>query len=78
MTREEMMKLSLNNMYGMMVTQVEQNGKKIIRPTSFGSACTSYAREFTIVNGKANDYDVNKREFIYADTDSICCELKEY
>lgn len=41
-----------------------------------GSAITSYARNFTITAAQANYYGKNKRGFIYADTDSIHCNLK--
>lgn len=40
-----------------------------------GSAITSYARNFTIRAAQANYYGKNKRGFIYADTDSIHCDL---
>ena len=40
-----------------------------------GSAITSYARNFTIRAAQANFYGVNKKGFIYADTDSIHCDL---
>ena len=40
-----------------------------------GSAITSYARNFTIRHAQKNYYGVNKRGFIYADTDSIHCDL---
>lgn len=40
-----------------------------------GSAITSYARNFTIRAAQANYYGTNKRGFIYADTDSIHCDL---
>ena len=40
-----------------------------------GSAITSYARNFTIRTAQANYYGVNNRGFIYADTDSIHCDL---
>lgn len=40
-----------------------------------GSAITSYARNFTIRTAQANYYGKNKRGFIYADTDSIHCDL---
>ena len=40
-----------------------------------GSAITSYARHFTITHAQKNYYGVNKRGFIYADTDSIHCNL---
>lgn len=40
-----------------------------------GSAITSYARNFTIRAAQANYYGVNEPGFIYADTDSIHCDL---
>ena len=40
-----------------------------------GSAITSYARNFTIRAAQQNYYGVNERGFIYADTDSIHCDL---
>lgn len=40
-----------------------------------GSAITSYSRCFTIRAAQANFYGANKRGFIYADTDSIHCDL---
>lgn len=40
-----------------------------------GSAITSYARNFTIRTAQQNYYGKNKRGFIYADTDSIHCDL---
>ena len=40
-----------------------------------GSAITSYARNFTIRAAQANYYGANRRGFIYADTDSIHCDL---
>lgn len=55
--------------------RVEANDKK---PgyIPVGSAITSYARNFTIRAAQKNYYGVNKRGFIYADTDSIHCDLK--
>ena len=41
-----------------------------------GSAITSYARNFTIRAAQKNYHGVNKRGFIYADTDSIHCDLE--
>lgn len=41
-----------------------------------GTAVTSYARNFTIRAAQKNYYGVNKRGFIYADTDSIHCDLE--
>ena len=40
-----------------------------------GSAITSYARNFTIRTRQKNYYGKDKRGFIYADTDSIHCDL---
>ena len=40
-----------------------------------GSAITSYARNFTIRAAQKNFHGVNKAGFIYADTDSIHCDL---
>lgn len=40
-----------------------------------GSAITSYARNFTIRCAQKNYYGVDKRGFIYADTDSVHCDL---
>lgn len=54
--------------------QVVENKKK---PgyIAIGSAITSYSRNFTIRAAQKNYYGVNKRGFIYADTDSIHCDL---
>lgn len=41
-----------------------------------GSAITSYARNFTIRAAQKNYHGVDKPGFIYADTDSIHCNLK--
>ena len=43
---------------------------------AIGSAITSYARNFTIRAAQKNYYGVDKRGFIYADTDSIHCDLE--
>lgn len=40
-----------------------------------GSAITSYARNFTIRAAQANYHGVDNHGFIYADTDSIHCDL---
>lgn len=40
-----------------------------------GSAITSYARDFTISAAQKNYYGVDKPGFIYADTDSIHCDI---
>jgi len=41
-----------------------------------GSAITSYARRFTITAAQANYHGPDKPGFIYADTDSIHCDLE--
>lgn len=41
-----------------------------------GAAITSYSRCFTITAAQQNFYGTNERGFIYADTDSIHCDLK--
>ena len=41
-----------------------------------GSAITSYARNFTITAAQKNYHGVDKPGFIYADTDSIHCDLE--
>lgn len=41
-----------------------------------GSAITSYSRCFTITAAQKNYHGVNERGFIYADTDSIHCDLE--
>ena len=43
---------------------------------AIGSAITSYARNFTIRTAQKNYYGLDKRGFIYADTDSIHCDLR--
>lgn len=54
-------------------TQIENNKKPGYIP--IGSAITSYARDFTIRAAQKNYYGVDKPGFIYADTDSIHCDL---
>lgn len=55
-------------------TQVHEEEKK---PgyIAVGSAVTSYARNFTIRAAQKNYYGADKPGFIYADTDSIHCDL---
>lgn len=52
---------------------VESNKKAGYIPV--GSAITSYARNFTIRAAQKNYHGVDKPGFIYADTDSIHCDL---
>lgn len=42
---------------------------------AIGSSITSYARNFTIRAAQQNYYGVNNNGFIYADTDSIHCDI---
>lgn len=49
--------------------------KKIPGYIPVGSAITSYARAFTITAAQKNYHGVTKPGFIYADTDSIHCDL---
>lgn len=51
----------------------EDNKKPVFIPV--GSAVTSYARNFTIRTAQKNYHGVDKPGFIYADTDSIHCDL---
>lgn len=53
---------------------VSENNKKA-GYIPIGSAITSYARNFTIRHAQSNYYGSNNRGFIYADTDSIHCDL---
>ena len=54
-------------------TQPEKNKKAGYIP--IGAAITSYARNFTIRAAQKNYHGVNAKGFIYADTDSIHCNL---
>lgn len=53
---------------------VIENNKKV-GYIACGSAITSYARNFTIRAAQKNYHGVDKPGFIYADTDSIHCDL---
>lgn len=53
---------------------VQENEKKA-GYIAVGSAITSYARNFTIRTAQKNYHGVDQRGFIYADTDSIHCDL---
>lgn len=52
---------------------IENNKKEVYIP--IGSAITSYARNFTIRTAQLNYHGVDKQGFIYADTDSIHCDI---
>ena len=55
-------------------TEVEEYDKQA-GYIAIGSAITSYARNFTIRSAQANFHGADKSGFIYADTDSIHCDL---
>lgn len=54
-------------------TQKANDRKPMYIP--IGSAITSYSRAFTIRAAQKNYHGVNERGFIYADTDSIHCDI---
>lgn len=60
--------------HGLKFTLVPAQDKQI-GYIPIGSAITSYSRNFTIRSAQANFYGVDKRGFVYADTDSIHCDL---
>ena len=53
---------------------VPEDARKVVY-IPIGAAVTAYARNFTIRAAQANYYGKNKPGFIYADTDSIHCDL---
>lgn len=55
------------------LTVSENNKSTVYIPA--GSAVTSYARNFTIRAAQQNFYGGDKKGFVYADTDSIHCDL---
>ena len=59
---------------GLHYTNIEEYNKKV-GYIPMGSAITSYARNFTIRCAQANYYGKDKDGFIYADTDSIHCDI---
>lgn len=61
---------------GILHYYVQEQFKKTPGYIPIGSAITSYARNFTIRAAQANYYGPNNRGFIYADTDSIHCDLQ--
>lgn len=66
-------KVDGNKLY--FITQKENNKEPGYIP--IGSAITSYARNFTIRHAQKNYHGPDKPGFIYADTDSIHCDLEE-
>lgn len=53
---------------------ISESGKQVVYIPA-GAAVTAYARKFTIDAAQANYYGPDKPGFIYADTDSIHCDL---
>lgn len=61
-----------NDVLGFLTQHEEEKTAGFI---AVGSAITSYSRCFTITAAQNNYYGKDKRGFIYADTDSIHCDL---
>lgn len=68
-------KYAVTNGDSLMFVDIPQHDKEA-GYIPIGSAITSYARNFTIRTAQANYYGKDKRGFIYADTDSIHCNLQ--
>lgn len=62
---------------GLVHYAIQPEQDKVPGYIAIGAAITSYARNFTIRAAQANYYGVDKPGFIYADTDSIHCDLPE-
>lgn len=60
---------------GVLKFNFQEAHEKDVVSIACGAAVTSYAREFTIRHAQKNYYGKDKRGFIYADTDSIHCDL---
>lgn len=67
-------KLAYVDEKGIHFREIKANDKEI-GYIPIGSAITSYARNFTIRTAQKNYHGANERGFIYADTDSIHCDL---
>lgn len=67
-------KLAFEDEKGIHFRAISANDKEI-GYIPIGSAITSHARDFTIRTAQKNYYGPNERGFIYADTDSIHCDL---
>ena len=68
-------KMEFLNENGELRSYVVNGYDKIPGYIPIGAAITSYARRFTITAAQANYYGPDKPGFIYADTDSIHCDL---
>lgn len=69
-------KVAFLNDEGALRTYVVKGYDKTPGYIPIGSAITSYARAFTITAAQANYHGIDKPGFIYADTDSIHCDLE--
>ena len=67
-------KLAFEDEKGIHFRAISANDKEI-GYIPIGSAITSHARDFTIRTAQKNYHGANERGFIYADTDSIHCDL---
>lgn len=68
-------KLAFKDDKGIHFREIRANDKEI-GYIAIGSAITAYARNFTIRTAQKNYHGANERGFIYADTDSIHCDLE--
>ena len=73
-TTDSTFKVAFKDDKGIHFRPIEAHDKEI-GYIPIGSAITSYARNFTIRTAQKNYHGVNERGFIYADTDSIHCDL---
>lgn len=67
-------KVAFKDEKGIHFKEVRANDKEI-GYIAIGSAITAWARNFTIRTAQKNYHGANERGFIYADTDSIHCDL---
>lgn len=67
-------KIAFKDEKGIHFKEIKANDKEI-GYIPIGSAITSYARNFTIRTAQKNYHGATERGFIYADTDSIHCDL---
>lgn len=67
-------KIAFKDEKGIHFKEIKAN-EKDIGYIAIGSAITAYARNFTIRTAQKNFHGANERGFIYADTDSIHCDL---
>lgn len=74
-TTNSSFKVAIENEDGSISYGIQAEEDKVPGYIPIGSAITSYARNFTIRCAQKNYYGKGKRGFIYADTDSIHCDL---